>query len=224
MLAVDIGANVGNYISRVEAVCPDKQLDILAFEPNPINLPILRENLKNKEHINDIPMAVSDEEVNLTFYNYKTFGTNKPGNSLACLQGGGAFICNVPVTTLDMYLDQYPDHVIKFIKSDTEGNDTKVIYGMRNNISRVKYIIFECSDCLDDCRGPGEENPMKNCVDFLDQQGFDVYRIGSKRLIKVNGNDWNSTWEKVKFHSDCFALKKDDNLINQLIDSNGFLL
>tara|TARA_B000000477_G_scaffold116606_1_gene114579 strand:- start:167 stop:292 length:126 start_codon:yes stop_codon:yes gene_type:complete len=40
--------------------------------------------------------------------------------------------------------------MIKFIKIDTEGNDTNVIKGLEKYLPKTKYIIFECSDCLDD--------------------------------------------------------------------------
>ena len=33
-------------------------------------------------------------------------------------------------------------------------------------------------------RGPGIKNPMKDIVDFLSKNGFDTYRIGTKKLFK----------------------------------------
>ena len=103
---------------------------------------------------------------------------------------------------------------------DTEGNDTNVIKSLGKFLEKTEYIVFECSDCLDDHRGPGISNPMKDIVDYLSLNGFDTYRIGTKKLLKVNDGYWNETYEKVKFWSNCFALKKTDNLINKLIDSS----
>ena len=57
--------------------------------------------------------------------------------------------------------------LIKFLKIDVEGNDTNVIKGFQKYLDRTEYIIFECSDCLDDFRGPGIERPMKDIVDYL---------------------------------------------------------
>jgi len=51
-------------------------------------------------------------------------------------------------------------------------------------LKKTEYIIFECGDCLDDHRGPGIKNPMKDIVDFLSKNNFDTYRIGTKNYSK----------------------------------------
>ena len=89
---------------------------------------------------------------------------------------------------------------------------------MEKYLPKTKYIIFECSDCLDDIRGI--KSPMKDVVDFLSQHEFDTYRIGTRKLLKVNDEDWNHVYEDVKFWSNCFAIKKDDPLIHTLIHNN----
>ena len=61
---------------------------------------------------------------------------------------------------------------------------------------------------------------MKDIVDFLSNNGFDTYRIGTKKLFKVNDEYWIQIYDDLKFWSNCFALKKDDNLINKLINEN----
>ena len=101
---------------------------------------------------------------------------------------------------------------------DTEGNDTKVIKGLGKYIKKVKYIIFEASDSLDDHRGPGIPHPLKNIITYLDQNGFDTYRPGTKKMIRINGVFWHPAYEEKKFWSNCFAIKKGDPLIGQLID------
>ena len=80
-------------------------------------------------------------------------------------------------------------------------------------------MVFECSDCLDDRRGPGIANPMQDIVNFLDSYNFNTYRIGMRKLLQVNGEFWDDIYERRKFWSNCFSCKKDDPIINQLIDS-----
>ena len=58
---------------------------------------------------------------------------------------------------------------------------------------------------------------MKDIVDYLSEHGFDTYRIGTKKLLKVNDEHWHDTYENVKFWSNCFALKKTDQMIHKLI-------
>jgi len=61
---------------------------------------------------------------------------------------------------------------------------------------------------------------MKDIVDFLSTNGFDTYRIGTKKLFKVNDEYWSQIYDDVKFWSNCFAIKKNDTLIYDLIDIN----
>jgi len=61
---------------------------------------------------------------------------------------------------------------------------------------------------------------MKDIVDFLSKNEFDTYRIGTKKLFKVNDEYWNQVYDDLKFWSNCFSLKKDDNLIHKLINEN----
>ena len=123
-----------------------------------------------------------------------------------------------PVNTDYKFRDK--DILIKFAKIDTEGNDTNVIKGFKKYLSKTKYLIFECSNCLDDIRGPGIKNPMKEIVDLLSEYGFNTYRIGTKKLFQVNDEHWNPIYEEVKFWSNCFALKKDDMIIKDLINQD----
>lgn len=215
-ISIDVGANVGNKINAIRQLQTEK---ILAFEPNPLNVKILREKFQNDADIEIYDCAVSNVHGVLPFYIYRTQKQNRPGNTLGGLRAGGKLIAKVPVVTLDSILaaSSYDQKKIKYIKIDTEGNDTNVIYGLEQNLHRVQYILFEASDCLDDGRGPGHSEPLKKCVDFLDTHGFDTYRIGSRKMFRINGPLWDPTYEKVKFWSNCFAIKRNDETIQQII-------
>ena len=219
-LGIDVGANRGNEWPKLHQILCEPDSRILAFEPNPVNHPILES--KQLDFVDFFPFAVSNVETTAPLYCWRDTPENDPGYALAGLRAGGPKICDVEIRTLDGVLKNYEDYIIKYMKIDTEGNDTLVLEGCRKNLYRVHYIIFEASDCLDDFRGPGSINPLKTCVDMLDAEGFDVYRIGIKCLIKLNGDGWKSVYENEKFWSNCFALKKSDTIIHKLIDENGF--
>lgn len=176
---------------------------ILCFEPNPINIPSLKKVIPENGVLYEY--CLSDVPSISGFYNWKDQSKNLIGNQIAGLRSGGSKICDVTVTTINDVLDQAygldNNLIIKFIKIDTEGNDTNVIKGMNKYLPKTKYIIFECSNCLDDFRGPGIKNPMKDIIDFLSRYGFDTYRIGTKKLIKVNDEYWDEAYEKVKYWS-----------------------
>ena len=220
MLAIDVGACIGNYITSLYSISRGNNTKFLHFEPNPMNIAVLEPKLTS-EKARLFKHCLSNETTRANFYNWKDKAKNHSGNGVAGLRSGGSKICEVDVKRLDDVLDEcgYQDSIIQFIKIDTEGNDSNVLKGCERYMHAIQYIIFECSDCLDDMRGPGIKGPMKDIVDYLDSHGFDTYRIGTKKLLKVNGEFWNQTYEDVKFWSNCFSLKKGDPLIHQLIDS-----
>ena len=222
IVGIDVGSCVGDYLPHMNAMCREPHARILCFEPNPANLVALEPKVSGMPRVKLFKHCISNETTTTAFYNWKFNTTNDTGNHIGGLRSGGAKICDVDVKTLDDVLDNEfsEDITIKFIKIDTEGNDSNVLKGLTKYLPKTKYIIFECSDCLDDARGPGIQNPMKDVVDFLSAHGFDTYRIGTKKLFKVNDEYWNQTYENVKFWSNCFALQKGDPLIHQLIHDN----
>ena len=218
-ICLDVGCCIGKYLDTFNDICKEKQ--IICFEPNPANLEILKPKLRDIDNITLYECCISDKETTANFYNYKTKSENNAGNGLAGLRSGGDKICSVDVVRLDTVLEKEicaDDFTLKLVKIDTEGNDTNVIKSLGRFLQNTEYMIFECSDCLDDHRGPGFLNPMKDIVDYLSENGFDTYRIGTKKLLKVNDEYWDDTYEKIKFFSNCFALKKNDAIINKLID------
>ena len=224
IVGIDVGCNVGDYIQNLLHICNEENSQILCFEPNPINIPEIEKKIVSNDNITLYKYALSNENTVANLYNWKSNTENKAGNGVAGLRSGGDFICKTEVKKLQDVLDERfsdnQDIIIKFLKIDVEGNDTNVIKGFEKYLNRTEYIVFECSDCLDDYRGPGIKNPMKDIVDFLSKNGFDTYRIGRNKLIKVNDERWSERYEQNKFWSNCFSIKKDNNLINELIDSN----
>jgi FkbM family methyltransferase len=223
IVGIDVGACIGDYLHHINDVCMETNKKILCFEPNPVNIVSLERKIYQDKNIKLFKCCISNETSINSLYNWKENNSNSTGNQVAGLRGGGRKICNVEVKKLDDVLDNEfmnKDIIIKYIKIDTEGNDSNVIKGFEKYLSKTKYILFECSNCLDDIRGPGIKNPMKDVVDFLSKNGFDTYRIGTKKLFKVNDEYWNQVYDDVKFWSNCFSLKKDDNFIHKLINRN----
>ena len=223
VIGIDVGCCIGNYLPEMQDLCSEKNKQILCFEPNPVNLLALEPKIDQNDCLKLFKCCVSNETGRTSFYNWKGSGSNDTGNEIAGLRGGGKKICDIDVKKLDDVIGSVltgEDIIIKFVKIDTEGNDGNVIKGLQKYLMKTKYIVFECSDCLDDCRGPGIINPMEDIVSFLSSNGFDTYRIGTKKLFKVNDEYWHPVYDKVKFWSNCFALKKDDNLISKLVDED----
>ncbi len=224
-LCIDVGANKGGEWDGMREILKEQGARILAFEPNPVNLNLLQEKAKRFPEVDIFPVAVSDKEGQASLFCWKDRPRNVPGYSLAGLRAGGVEIGQVFVRTLDSVLRDYPEEewYLKYVKIDTEGNDTLVIQGLSQNLHRVYSILFEASDCLDDHRGPGHADPLRKCVEQLDAAGFDVYRIGTKRLLRINGDMWMSGYESLKFWSNCFAIRRgSSNIMKFICDARGF--
>ena len=58
----------------------------------------------------------------------------------------------------------------------------------------------------------------------LNAAGFDVYKLGTNRLLKINGTMWDRTYDVLTFWSNCFALRKEDTLLTKFLDEQGFYL
>lgn len=222
-LGIDVGANVGGEFEGIRALLTETRSRLVAVEPNPLNIEILEE--KREAYPFDLyAAALSDTKGILPFYTYKGMPENKGGYKLGGLRAGGKKITDVTVTTLDSLLEDYPEYVVKYLKIDTEGNDTLVLRGAQKNLHKIHYILFEASDCLKDSRGPGEAEPLRACVEMLDAAGLDVYKIGTRRILKINGTMWDRTYDVLTFWSNCFALRKEDTLLTKFLDEQGFYL
>lgn len=223
IFGIDVGTCIGKYLPNYKEVCKNENLNIIAFEPNPVNIDSL---VKNSEYYNFnnyrlYTCGLSNIKGKSGFFNSESYGEwNPASNGGAGLTCKGEKIGEIEITTLDDILKDEKDYIIKFIKIDVEGQDTKVIKGMGKTLDYVKYLIFECSDCLYDHRGPGIPNPTQDIVEYLDQKGFDTYKIGTKKLLKMNQPHWDPVFDEIRFHANCFSIKKEDNIINKLIDTN----
>lgn len=223
-LYADIGCCIGNMIPTMRSLMDDNSV-LVCFEPNPANISFLRGSRRAKDIIL-YECALSDHAGTGILSTIENSRENQAGYTLASLRGSGVQIEEVQLRTFDQVVDEldFRELIIPLVKIDTEGHEWEVINGMKKHLDRTRYIVFEASDCLDDVRGPGIENPLKKIVDLLAEHNFTTYKIGSQRLIKLSGKAWHDDYEAVKFHSNCLALKADDPIIKKICDGDGFFL
>jgi FkbM family methyltransferase len=120
-LVLDIGANVGNHSFYFSNVCKAKQ--IIAFEPDPKNCLIYRNNNPR----------VTLHEVALSDY----IGQSHFNNSFLYNSGTGKLSSEgieIQVATLDSFNLSN----VTFVKMDVEGEELNVLKGMTNTIINSK--------------------------------------------------------------------------------------
>lgn len=137
---LDIGANVGAF--TLKTLKNSTNLDVHAFEPNPIVFEKLKNNIKLNPSISDRcslnMIGISNKIGELDFFWNKL-------NS-----GGGSFSVNekntikesIEVTTIDDYVKINNLKKVKFIKIDVEGFEPQVLEGAIQTIRNQKPNFF----------------------------------------------------------------------------------
>tara|TARA_R110002096_G_scaffold94635_6_gene212941 strand:- start:37631 stop:38587 length:957 start_codon:yes stop_codon:yes gene_type:complete len=145
MSVFDIGANIG-YYPLMELGLIGKSGNLIAIEPSPSNIDLLKKNLilNGYDDIEVISGAVSDKDGAEKFYlsefsNLNTFHPTGSGEKF--VSGETIDVKTYSVVTL---AEKYgaPD----LIRMDVEGHEVEVINGMLNAIAENKFrpmIIFE---------------------------------------------------------------------------------
>ena len=147
----DIGAHVG-YFTLMMSRLVGEHGRVFAFEPNPANFALLKQNLKDNDihNVTAVPLAVSDRSGEVIF---ATFGYSFVGHIANEDTPEDAQLIPVQATTLDdfVYRDNHP--CPRFIKLDVEGAEDCVICGAENVLRQGMPIIhaevrpgviFEC--------------------------------------------------------------------------------
>lgn len=204
---IDVGAHFGFFDVLVGLSNP--QCRILAFEPVSENHQVLTKNLSLHD-LNALPQnyAVSDQP---GIAQFQISEASDNSGFVANPVAGTLKNIEVEVVCLDRYLDQIPDGPV-LVKIDTEGNEIKVLDGMRKIIEKCSdlRLVIEFSPMCLEANGVAPEALR----DTLDQLGFDVFIIheDKRRYEKYRpGLDWRDIVGE-KTHKNLFCVKKDRSL------------
>lgn len=164
---VDVGANVGLYsILAGKKAGPEGR--VLAFEPFPASLDILRRNRAHNgldRMMNIFPIALGAARTKLALSVHSDPGRNSFGE----LGQDEITRIDVPVDTLDNVLSELNPPKIDFIKMDVEGFEKMVLEGGQNSLSHYKpTIVFELNP--DMCKRAGYD--ASEIVQFLQGLGY----------------------------------------------------
>lgn len=136
---IDAGAHIGLATLYLHTLYPHAKF--ICIEPNPTNLPLLRQNLQENgvENVTIIPKALSDHEGTVNFFthpDWTVFSSTKSGGWTGEEKGE---MLEVECTTLSSLINE----PIDLLKIDVEGEETKVIREAQNNLRLVKHLILE---------------------------------------------------------------------------------
>lgn len=131
-VALDVGAHIG-YYSRLLSPLVDV---VYAFEPDPRNYALLKENTKRFKNIVPLNLAVSDKSGEQPFFLVK----NSTFRHSLMDEGGGERIA-VKTVALDE-MSEFRDKRVSFAKIDVEGHEQSVLRGMAEIIAVSHPLII----------------------------------------------------------------------------------
>jgi len=152
---IDAGANIGIFSLFANYIMPDAQ--IYAFEPVTSNFKILNKNIDSNnlhENIHIFNMGLGEKQsnkeimiskdplgVSSTIRDSKFFEKNKKNFFQSS---------NIPITTVDDFVEKNSIDRIDFIKIDTEGYERQILEGAKNTIKKFYPKIACCAYHLED--------------------------------------------------------------------------
>ena len=181
---LDIGAHVGYYSSYLSS----RVRRVYAFEPDPRNLPSLRNNASLAGNVEVIDMAVSSKDGTAVLHQ----GGGAETSSLVANQNLHSSIA-VKITTVDTFVAERPEIKVALVKIDAEENDIEVLRGMHNLVARDQPLI------LTECGYTCESRQL--CVDW-DYKIFGFTRDRSTMkvaFLEFTSPDEESLWYKTLF-------------------------
>jgi FkbM family methyltransferase len=145
---LDIGANIGSvslYVDNFNKVRDEgNKIKVYSVEPEPNNLSLLKENIKNNptENITVINNAIWHEQKTVLI-------TNKGGNS-SIIDERGAESVEVLAITIQDFVDLYSIDEIDVAKIDIEGAEFDLIINTPpETLAKIKYITLEFDKSFD---------------------------------------------------------------------------
>lgn len=189
MRVFDIGANIGYYVLMEKSLIRDEG-EIIAIEPSPSNIDLLKKNLKlnNQSKVTVLPGAVSSSSGNKKFFlaEHSNLNTFHPEGSAGQFMSGKTI--TVQTYTVSELADKYgaPD----LIRMDVEGHEVDVIYGMLDDIKNNKYKPMICFETHLSCYS--KKNDMAALLKQLFENGYKTRYLSSSyergtKLINERG-------------------------------------
>ncbi len=137
-LALDIGANIGNHALAFSPLFAR----VLAFEPNPVALHLLRANieLNQRENIEVLPFGLGRADETHKFHTvHGNLGASRfaaSGNASLRIRQGDRFM-----------LEERHQEPVGLMKIDVEGMEPQVLEGLRGTIDAHKpAVLFEVAN------------------------------------------------------------------------------
>jgi FkbM family methyltransferase len=170
----DIGANIGGFTVTMARLAHSGR--VLAFEPSPATFPILRANIDRNSlaNVEATQVAVTDAAGQIQFTDDTACAArNRIASETAVV--GTAPVVSVDSIRLDQFCAARAIDRLDFVKTDTEGAETRVFRGaaelLRNR--RIASLLVEiCPPALAEMG-----SNVREFLDTVEGFGYAVFRL-----------------------------------------------
>jgi FkbM family methyltransferase len=172
----DIGANEGLYTEKfAQRVEPSGH--VVAFEPSPRNVALLRTRFTGSNRVTIYPVALADRAGTATFY---ANGSSNGTTDSLVERAAGAIPHQVEVRSGDEFLLRFPPNVIKI---DVEGFEPEVLRGLREVLvsPALRSVLIEVHFGILSDRGLA--NAPAELTGSLRKAGLAVSWVDSSHLV-----------------------------------------
>lgn len=180
-IVFDIGANIGSHSLLFSSLASNGI--VYSIEPSRITFENLLRNIKYKENIVPLSVAVSNANELLSFYecdNDVMSGLKNTDRSSI------TYINKVPAVKMDDLANMLNIQKLDFVKIDVEGLETEVIEGFVNTLSKFKPIIF----C--EIYSGTNSNPDSNkTISLISSLGYNTFVLKGDALVEFEKHDDN---------------------------------
>ncbi len=180
-VVIDIGANIGSH-SLLFASLANKGI-VYSIEPSRITFENLLRNIKYKDNIVPLSVAVSNTNEILNFYecdNDVMSGLKNTDRS------GITYVNKVPAVRMDDLAKLLNLQKLDFVKIDVEGLETEVIEGFIDTLAKFKPIVF----C--EIYSGTNSNPDSNkTINLISSIGYDIFVLKGNNLVPFEKHDDN---------------------------------
>jgi FkbM family methyltransferase len=190
---IDVGANIG-YFTCLMSKFAGSAGKVLAVEPEPNNLKLLRQNIaaNNLKNVEVFPCAVGASEGSVMLGLYKP--SNRGRHSILDMNARSQV--KVPVKTLDQIAGSSGSSVQywSLLKIDVEGYEAFVIDGAKETLPRVEALVMEFSPALLKQSGADPAAILMSLLAHFPK----IYRMEASDLVRTSVGDCQETDQQVE--------------------------
>ena len=169
-IVVDIGANIGSFSLYAASLGAKK---VIAVEPEPHNLELLRQNiLENQTHVPDCEFIVDDHGINDGKFESAYINDNHGDSEVTYQKTMESDQQPISMISLDQLFKNHDLEFIDVLKLDVEGHEGNVILGASEaTMNLCRYITMEYDEDANDLGAIVEKISRTHQIKFVGAHG-----------------------------------------------------